>query len=403
MPTLCQSVAKLLAVLAVVVLLPAPARADRTEKTLELPSPPAAGLSKKITYQLTTPDKFTPGQVYPVLLVFPPFPQNAAAVNAVMSYFDPLCRQRGWVVVCPEAPSKREFLFQSGAQLIPPLLAEIRKTVRPEGNKFHVAGASDGGTSAIRFGLDHPELTHCVLAFPGALAEKSDLDRMGRLKNIPVRLFVGSDDVVEWTDAAKWIEDAGKKAGLNIELQVRQAQSHFIQDLTPEELFTMLDGFRKTDPTQYGPQGDIAHVLDAFHDAASRADAAAYFSLFAPEGVFIGTDAGERWTVEEFKAYAKPFFDKGKGWTYRPGLRHIDIVPGPVAGGPFGGSNCPEVAWFDEALENDKYGACRGTGLLRKVEGKWRICQYHLTVPVPNDLMDKVVKLIKTEPPKKKK
>jgi hypothetical protein len=38
--------------------------------------------------------------------------------------------------------------------------------------------------------------------------------------------------------------------------------------------------------------------------------------MFAPDGIFIGTDATERWTVAEFKAYAKPHFDKGRGWTY---------------------------------------------------------------------------------------
>src|SRR4051794_3526829 len=55
-------------------------------------------------------------------------------------------------------------------------------------------------------------------------------------------------------------------------------------------------------------------VLDAFHAAAARADAKAYFDLFTPDGVFIGTDAGERWTVPQFKAYAAPVFARGKGW-----------------------------------------------------------------------------------------
>ncbi len=56
-------------------------------------------------------------------------------------------------------------------------------------------------------------------------------------------------------------------------------------------------------------------VLDDFHRAASEADGEAYFGLFAAEGVFLGTDATERWTVDEFRAYAKPHFDRGRGWT----------------------------------------------------------------------------------------
>ncbi len=42
------------------------ARADRSEKTLDL------GGGKKLTYQIVTPDGFKPGSVAPVLLMFPP-------------------------------------------------------------------------------------------------------------------------------------------------------------------------------------------------------------------------------------------------------------------------------------------------------------------------------------------
>lgn len=127
----------------------------------------------------------------------------------------------------------------------------------------------------------------------------------------------------------------------------------------------------------------IAQTLDKFHEAASRTDAKTYFSLFAPEGVFIGTDATERWTVAEFRAYAEARFAKGKGWTYTLKDRHIDVT------------KTGDVAWFDELLDNKSYGTCRGTGVLRKVDGKWLISQYHLTIPVPNDLAESIVKIIR--------
>ena len=43
-------------------------------------------------------------------------------------------------------------------------------------------------------------------------------------------------------------------------------------------------------------------VIDRMHQAASRADGQAYFALFTPDARFIGTDATERWTLEQFKA-----------------------------------------------------------------------------------------------------
>jgi hypothetical protein len=115
-------------------------------------------------------------------------------------------------------------------------------------------------------------------------------------------------------------------------------------------------------------------VLDDFHAAAAAADGARYFGHFAADGVFLGTDATERWTVEAFRAYAKPHFDQGKGWTYKVTERHLDVDPAGV------------YAWFDEALENAKLGACRGSGVLRREAGAWKIVQYNLTIPIPNDL-----------------
>jgi len=122
---------------------------------------------------------------------------------------------------------------------------------------------------------------------------------------------------------------------------------------------------------------NVNATLDAFHLAASKADGSTYFGLFAPEGVFIGTDASERWTVDEFRKYAEPHFKKGKGWTYTSKTRHVDFSP---AG---------DVAWFDEILDSQSYGTSRGTGVLRKINGAWKISQYHLTFPIPNSLAKK--------------
>lgn len=131
--------------------------------------------------------------------------------------------------------------------------------------------------------------------------------------------------------------------------------------------------------------GSVEATLDQFHAAAAKADGKTYFGLFAPEGVFLGTDATERWTVDAFKKFAEPYFSKGKGWTYVAKNRNVQLSPD--------GS----VAWFDELLENASYGTCRGTGVLRKIKGAWKITQYHLTIPVPNSLADAVVKMIREE------
>ena len=62
----------------------------------------------------------------------------------------------------------------------------------------------------------------------------------------------------------------------------------------------------------------VNQTLNALHHNASIADFEQYFGLYHDSAIFIGTDASEVWTKKAFKAYAKPHFDKGRGWTYHP-------------------------------------------------------------------------------------
>lgn len=135
-----------------------------------------------------------------------------------------------------------------------------------------------------------------------------------------------------------------------------------------------------------------AATLDAFHAAAARSDFNGYFDLFTPDGVFIGTDAHERWTVPQFKAYAKASFAAGKGWVYTPRSRHLTLARIP----------CRCVAYFDEILESKSYGSSRGTGVLLKTLNGWKVAQYALTFPIPNDLAKDMTDRIKAYEGKKK-
>ncbi|THD75280.1 MAG: protein with SnoaL 3 domain, NTF 2 superfamily [Phenylobacterium sp.] len=119
-----------------------------------------------------------------------------------------------------------------------------------------------------------------------------------------------------------------------------------------------------------------SRVLDAFHAAAAHSDFKAYFDLFTPDGLFIGTDAHERWSVPAFKAYAKAPFAAGHGWVYASRERHLTIAAIP----------CRCVAYFDELLDSKSYGTSRGTGVLVKGPHGWKVAQYALTFPIPNDL-----------------
>lgn len=123
----------------------------------------------------------------------------------------------------------------------------------------------------------------------------------------------------------------------------------------------------------------INSVLDRFHRAAAAGDWTNYFDLMSDDGVFIGTDAGERWTKTEFQTYAS----RSRGWVYMPEIRHINLTPDG------------NTAWFDEILDSASYGTSRGTGVLINTPSGWKVSQYHLTLPIPNGLIRDLTDRIK--------
>jgi len=127
---------------------------------------------------------------------------------------------------------------------------------------------------------------------------------------------------------------------------------------------------------------NIANVLDAWHKAAAEANFDAYFSLMTHDGVFLGTDATENWQNQEFKDFSKPYFDRGKAWSFTAVERNIYL-------GKDG-----KFAWFDELLDT-QMELCRGSGVLKKTNGEWKIAHYVLSIAVPNENVGDLIKLKK--------
>jgi len=132
------------------------------------------------------------------------------------------------------------------------------------------------------------------------------------------------------------------------------------------------------------PEAEVAAVLDQLNAASSAADGPAYFALYTPDARFVGTDAGEHWSIAAFRVYAGPWFAQGRGWSYPATERVITIAP--IA--------CRCIAWFEEKLTNDAYGRTRGSGVMRLTEDGWKIEQYVLSLPVPNDLASPIARII---------
>ena len=121
-------------------------------------------------------------------------------------------------------------------------------------------------------------------------------------------------------------------------------------------------------------------VLDQWHKAAAEAKFDIYFNLMTSDAIFIGTDATENWNRSQFQAFAKPFFDRGKAWSFTAVERHIFF------------DKSGQTAWFDELLST-QMKICRGSGVLVKVGNDWKIQHYVLSMTIPNDNSNEVVKI----------
>ena len=88
------------------------------------------------------------------------------------------------------------------------------------------------------------------------------------------------------------------------------------------------------------------------------------------DAVFIGTQASENWQLQEFKSFARPYFEAGKAWSFAPLERNVYTHNG--------------VVYFDELLET-QMGICRGSGVIKTQNNRPVIAHYVLSIAVPND------------------
>jgi len=126
----------------------------------------------------------------------------------------------------------------------------------------------------------------------------------------------------------------------------------------------------------------IGAVIDDFHDAAKRGDKERYLGHMTEQSVFMGTDEWERWPkTPEFTDYVNMRFKDGKGWDYRSVERKIQLA----------GSG--DIAWFDEVTFSETSGRFRGTGVVVRENGTWKIAHYAMSFLVLNENWNEVIEM----------
>ncbi|MHC5066818.1 MAG: nuclear transport factor 2 family protein [Planctomycetota bacterium] len=368
--------APLIPLLAVLLSIAMPAQTSpHTYESIELP---AGG---RLEYALVLPAGFDPERAYPLLLALPPGAQTREMVEASMRrYWGEQARRRNWIVVSPVAKDGQLF-FRGGEAHIPTLLRHLRIQYRIDGNRMHLAGSSNGGRSAFRIATEHPYQFQSLVVLPGFPPADRDRASLPDLSHLAIRMFAGEEDT-RWVNAMQETLAELESLNMDVQAQVLTGEGHVPASLDGDVIMNLLVDLHVSEDGN-SAAAEAARVLDDFHDAACKADEARYFGHFSKEALFFGTAPEERWTLAQFQAYAESAFQRDSAWIYVPQERHLEVSPGG------------QVAWFDEVLVNAKYGVCRGTGVLRLVDQVWKVSQYNLSVPVPNELLPGVAEEIR--------
>jgi hypothetical protein len=238
------------------------------------------------------------------------------------------------------------------------------------------------------------------LMHPDALLRTTLIDREGksRLNSEPISRFISavgrpspkmlderiwSYDVridqnlaTVWTEYTFYLGDQMSHCGVNAFELMKTAEGWKIISIT--------DTRRKNDciTSQPDSQKEIATAIDAWHQAAAKADEDKYFGAMSADGVFLGTDATERWLRDAMRKDMQKAFDKDSAWDFKAKNRHIAV------------SADGRYAWWDELLDT-WMGVCRGSGVMERSGMTWKIKHYDLALMVPNDKIKKVMKVLK--------
>lgn len=247
------------------------------------------------------------------------------------------------------------------------------------GRPLIVAEGAEARSALSALAWDPEGFAGALLLAPPVLATEL-LDSVARVALTPMALVRGRDDD---SAGALAILEQRLEQGVETQLDFASTCEHASIACNEGYLGRRLSAFLAAEERRFAAETAVRAVLDRFHGAAAKADGKEYFACLAPDAIFIGTDASERWTVPQFRAFCEPYFSKGKGWTYTASERHVYLAPDLRS------------AWFDESLDNKSYGKVRGSGVLRLDGERWRITQYVLSIPVPNELAKDLVQRIR--------
>ena len=216
----------------------APVHAELIEKTSR-----AGGAT--VHYKVVLPAGYDAAKAYPGILVFGGGPQTMNVVDNVLNRnFRAEAEKRGYIVIAPAAPNEQLF-FEAGARIFPEFLKTVLASYKIEGNKFHVAGPSNGGIAAFHVAAANPQFFLSVTAFPGYMWQPNTA-KLEAISKMCVFMYVGEHDQYMWHGEMKQEAEFLRARGTLARYTVEKGQPHRLDTLAGTNAGRLFDGFEET-------------------------------------------------------------------------------------------------------------------------------------------------------------
>lgn len=183
-----------------------------------------------VPYALQLPSGYDPEREYPALVAFSPGGGGPLATSwALDELWGDAVADSGWIVVHPVAP-ENGWINHPSHHALNDLLKHVEREHEIQGGKFHVFGFGTGCRPATTFSQMSKSYFQSLTVVAGTAWSRWDDGDLSDFKRMPVRQFVGADDVAALAQARR-TEEIFARIGAQSSLTVLEGEGRLVPGL----------------------------------------------------------------------------------------------------------------------------------------------------------------------------